>query len=116
MIVAKSNLEVAIKASLHAGKEIIRIYNDTKADLELELKTDDSPLTVADRNANEVILSYLYQTSFPVLSASIMHPPVRPQRYPAVQKEVMIPSRARCTISSSRVRVSESTNCCRSFS
>ena len=50
MIVAKSNLEVAIKASLHAGKEIIRIYNDTKADLELELKTDDSPLTVADRN------------------------------------------------------------------
>lgn len=68
MRVSKCNLYVAIKAALHAGQEINRIYTDSVADLELEQKADDSPLTIADRNANDIIFSYLNETVYPVLS------------------------------------------------
>lgn len=59
------NLKTAIKASLKAGKEILKIYN---TDFEVEYKEDESPLTLADRFANEVIMSYLSKTDIPVLS------------------------------------------------
>ena len=59
------NLETAIKASLQAGEEIMKVYN---ASIEVEYKDDKSPLTQADKNANEVINSYLKQTNIPVIS------------------------------------------------
>ncbi len=58
-------LKLAITASLKAGKEILRIYN---TDFEVEFKQDDSPLTLADKNANDIILSFLQETGIPVLS------------------------------------------------
>jgi len=58
-------LKTAITASIKAGKEILKIYN---TDFEVEYKTDESPLTIADKNANEIIMSFLKNTGIPVLS------------------------------------------------
>jgi len=59
------NLKTAIIASIKAGKEILKIYN---TDFEVEYKKDESPLTIADKNANEIIMSFLKNTGIPVLS------------------------------------------------
>lgn len=61
----KSNLEIAIKASIEAGKEILKIYN---TNFSVEVKNDASPLTLADKNANDVINSYLEKTGIPIIS------------------------------------------------
>ncbi|MCF8363272.1 MAG: 3'(2'),5'-bisphosphate nucleotidase CysQ [Prolixibacteraceae bacterium] len=59
-------LKIAIKASVDAGKQIMKIYQT--ADFGVEFKKDSSPLTVADKNAHNTIMKYLSQTRFPVLS------------------------------------------------
>lgn len=59
------HLEVAIKAALEAGIEILKVY---ETDFSVEVKEDSSPLTIADQNANEVINSYLKPTGIPVIS------------------------------------------------
>jgi 3'(2'), 5'-bisphosphate nucleotidase len=59
------NLKIAIIASIKAGKEILKIYD---TDFEVEYKEDESPLTKADKNANEMIMSFLKETDIPVLS------------------------------------------------
>ncbi|MGR7812780.1 3'(2'),5'-bisphosphate nucleotidase CysQ [Lacinutrix undariae] len=59
------DLETAIKASLEAGKVIMQVY-DTPFDV--EIKADKSPLTEADKKANDVINSYLINTEFPIIS------------------------------------------------
>ncbi len=47
-------LEIAKHAALEAGKAIIDIYKK-EADISVEYKKDDSPLTAADKNANQII-------------------------------------------------------------
>ncbi|WP_298901104.1 3'(2'),5'-bisphosphate nucleotidase CysQ [uncultured Psychroserpens sp.] len=59
------NLQTAIEASLKAGDVIMQVY-DTAFDV--ELKDDKSPLTEADKKANDVINSYLEPTSIPIIS------------------------------------------------
>ena len=59
-------LEIAKEASIRAGEAILEVYN--KEDLGIESKADDSPLTQADKNAHEIIFSFLEKTSIPVLS------------------------------------------------
>ncbi|WP_298417988.1 3'(2'),5'-bisphosphate nucleotidase CysQ [uncultured Kordia sp.] len=59
-------LEIAIQAALDAGSEIMKIYE--KVDLEVEIKSDNSPLTIADKTANTVINGYLKNTSIPIIS------------------------------------------------
>ena len=59
------NLRIAIQASIEAGNEIMKVYN---SDFNFELKSDDSPLTLADKNANDVINSYLIKTDIPIIS------------------------------------------------
>lgn len=59
------NLQIAIQASLEAGKVIMQVY-DTAFDV--EIKDDKSPLTEADKKANDVINSYLVKTEFPIIS------------------------------------------------
>ena len=59
----------AIDAALHAGADILSIYNDPASDFEIEKKADNSPLTIADRKAHETITGYLNATPFPVLSS-----------------------------------------------
>ncbi len=58
-------LSVSIKAALSAGTEILKVY-DTNFDV--EHKNDDSPLTQADKNANEVINKFLKPTQIPIIS------------------------------------------------
>lgn len=60
------NYLTAINASIQAGKEILKVYNSN--DFQVEKKGDDSPLTLADKNAHLKIMEYLEQTNIPVLS------------------------------------------------
>ena len=59
------NLRIAIQASIDAGKEIMKVY---AGDFDVEIKSDASPLTLADKNANEVINSYLVKTGIQIIS------------------------------------------------
>ncbi|HYG37752.1 MAG TPA: 3'(2'),5'-bisphosphate nucleotidase CysQ [Cytophagales bacterium] len=61
-----SYLEVALQAALDAGKAILEIY--TAHYIAVELKEDKSPLTLADKAAHSIIVNYLKNTPFPVLS------------------------------------------------
>jgi 3'(2'), 5'-bisphosphate nucleotidase len=58
-------LKQAIIAAIHAGEEILDVYN---AAFEVELKDDKSPLTLADRRAHKKIADQLSVTGLPVLS------------------------------------------------
>ena len=59
-------IETAINAAIEAGKAILKIYG--KAALEVELKEDQSPLTLADKDSHAVIKDMLKKTGYPVLS------------------------------------------------
>ena len=58
-------LELAKDAAFLAGKEILKVYNQ---DFNVEYKQDNSPLTIADKNANAVIESFLVKSDIPILS------------------------------------------------
>ena len=64
-IMINKNLEIAIKASLKAGKEIMNVYDSV---FEVEYKDDKSPLTEADKKANDVINKFLIPTGIPIIS------------------------------------------------
>lgn len=59
-------LKIAIQAAIEAGKVIISIYQSDSFDT--EMKSDNSPLTKADKEANEVIKKHLQETKIPILS------------------------------------------------
>lgn len=58
-------LNTAIKAAIAGGKEILSVY---ETDFDVEVKDDHSPLTQADKNANDVINSFLVETGIPIIS------------------------------------------------
>ncbi|MEO9483338.1 MAG: 3'(2'),5'-bisphosphate nucleotidase CysQ [Ekhidna sp.] len=62
----ESLLEIAKKAAFAAGTEIMNIYES--GDFAIEAKSDDSPLTIADKAAHNTIVSYLEKTGIPILS------------------------------------------------
>jgi len=62
----KELILTAINASIQAGEEILKVYNTS--DFNIELKSDNSPLTRADKNANKIITEYLKKTNIPILS------------------------------------------------
>ena len=66
-------INVALKASLEAGRAIMDIYESD--DVGVEYKEDASPLTRADRAAHHVILRHLEPTGIPVLSEEGKHMP-----------------------------------------
>ncbi len=68
-------LQVAIQASLEAGSDIMRIYDDPAQDFGIERKADNSPLTLADKAAHERIMTFLDKTNLPVLSEEGAHLP-----------------------------------------
>ena len=45
--------DIAIKAAIKAGKEILDVYYNS--DFNVEFKADNSPLTIADKRAHNVI-------------------------------------------------------------
>ena len=53
-------LEIAIKASFKAAKEVMSIYDSGEFDV--ELKSDNSPLTIADKTAHTIIKEELEKT------------------------------------------------------
>ena len=59
-------LVLAVQASLNAGKAILEVYQNEK--IESELKEDNSPLTIADKNAHSEIMKILDETKIPILS------------------------------------------------
>ncbi len=59
-------LDIAILASIEAGKEILKIYEDDT--ISFEGKKDDSPLTQADLNSNSVIMGFLDNTGIHIIS------------------------------------------------
>jgi 3'(2'), 5'-bisphosphate nucleotidase len=60
------NLKLAIDASLLAGKKIVEIYDSN--DFIVEYKSDESPLTLADKSSNKIIKNTLKVSNIPVLS------------------------------------------------
>jgi 3'(2'), 5'-bisphosphate nucleotidase len=62
----EKNLLIAIKASIEAGRAIMKIYDSD--DFNIEKKGDNSPLTSADTMANSVINKYLESTEIPIIS------------------------------------------------
>jgi 3'(2'), 5'-bisphosphate nucleotidase len=64
---------LAIKAAVKAGESILAIYNDPNSDFQIEKKADNSPLTIADRKAHDVIASMLRDTPYPLLSEEGQH-------------------------------------------
>src|SRR5687768_16410037 len=59
-------LSTAIAAAEDACREIVAVY--TSGDFQAELKGDNSPLTIADRRAHDIIVTTLQPTTLPVLS------------------------------------------------
>lgn len=62
----KNLLILAIRTAISAGKLIMDVYNSD--DFQVSLKSDATPLTLADRLANEEIVIGLRKSRIPVLS------------------------------------------------
>lgn len=58
--------QIAITAAVAGGKEILDVYNQD--DFEVQMKSDNSPLTKADELAHNAIMDFLTDTDIPVLS------------------------------------------------
>ncbi|MFK7952163.1 MAG: 3'(2'),5'-bisphosphate nucleotidase CysQ [Ekhidna sp.] len=59
-------LAIAKEASIAAGSDILEVYES--GDFSVEAKSDDSPLTKADKAAHNRIVDFLEKTSIPILS------------------------------------------------
>jgi 3'(2'), 5'-bisphosphate nucleotidase len=60
-----SLLKLAIKASIEAGEEILKIY---ETNFEVEIKKDATPVTLADKAASDLIIKQLTSSGINVLS------------------------------------------------
>ncbi|MBN2163218.1 MAG: 3'(2'),5'-bisphosphate nucleotidase CysQ [Pontiellaceae bacterium] len=58
-------MKIAAECAIQAGEAMLEIYAQ---DFEVEFKSDDSPLTAADKAAHRIIVAALEQTPYPVLS------------------------------------------------
>lgn len=58
-------LNLSVVAAVEAGKQILEVY---KQDFSVEIKSDNSPLTIADKKSHEVIKAALAETGLPLLS------------------------------------------------
>ncbi len=66
----KELLYTAIQASVKAGKHIEHVYQHP---VEIEYKSDDTPVTIADKQANDLIEKELQATGIPVLGEEGVH-------------------------------------------
>ena len=60
------HLKLANEAALAGGRAIMKVYNS--ADFGVEMKADNSPLTLADKAAHNAIVDILANTNLPILS------------------------------------------------
>ncbi|NNF99309.1 MAG: 3'(2'),5'-bisphosphate nucleotidase CysQ [Desulfobacteraceae bacterium] len=63
-------LETAVIAAIKAGRAIMEVY---RTDFDVEIKSDDSPLTLADRRSHQIIVESLTPFDIPVLSEEGKH-------------------------------------------
>ncbi|XOV80153.1 MAG: 3'(2'),5'-bisphosphate nucleotidase CysQ [Aestuariibacter sp.] len=73
-------LHIAKKAALKAGSNILKIYDS--GDFESFSKDDDSPVTTADYQANEIITDYLkkHTPDIPIMSEETQHADYRERK------------------------------------
>lgn len=69
------NIKHCISAAREAGAEILKIYHHPESDFGIQMKADNSPLTLADKAAHRCILSRLEPLGIPVLSEEGIHLP-----------------------------------------
>jgi 3'(2'), 5'-bisphosphate nucleotidase len=67
----QTHLQKAIKAAVNAGAIIMDIYENQI--VEVEIKADDSPVTIADQKANDYIEKALAPTQIPIMSEEGEH-------------------------------------------
>jgi len=65
MLQINKQLQIAIEASLKAGEVIMQVYDTT---FNVEYKEDKSPLTEADKKANDIINAFLKPLGIPIIS------------------------------------------------
>lgn len=58
-------LKISIIAAIEAGEKILSVYNSS---FNVSLKSDNSPLTLADKTSHNTIISHLIPTGIPILS------------------------------------------------
>ena len=61
-----NDLQIAIEASIAAGKVIIDVYE--LPEFSTQHKADKSPLTEADLASNNIITGFLENTKYPVIN------------------------------------------------
>jgi len=71
-------LILAIQAAEEGCREILEVYNS--GDFSQETKADNSPLTIADKNAHRKILSILEPAGLPILSEEGKNVPYEERR------------------------------------
>ena len=69
----------------------MQIYN---SDFDINYKNDNSPLTLADKEAHSIILSYLEKTDYPILSDNIIYDLAQTLvfTFPLAQQDLDFPS------------------------
>jgi 3'(2'), 5'-bisphosphate nucleotidase len=58
-------LKLAIEAAIEAGQEILKVY---QTDFFVETKNDNTPVTLADKGASDIIIKKLSETNIPIIS------------------------------------------------
>ncbi len=66
-------LQLAIDAALEAGKKILEVYETD--DFSVDMKSDNSPLTKADKISHQIISQHLSSSQLPLLSEEGTHIP-----------------------------------------
>lgn len=64
-MISKINKSLALEAAVLGGEAIMEVY---KTAFDVIIKADNSPLTLADQNANDIIISFLEKTNIPIIS------------------------------------------------
>jgi 3'(2'), 5'-bisphosphate nucleotidase len=66
-------LKMGMEAALEAGRSILTVYG--LDDHEVEFKEDQSPLTLADKRSNDIIIRHLQPSQIPILSEESLNRP-----------------------------------------
>ena len=60
-------INIALNAAVLAGEKIMKVYNSSEH-IDFESKTDNSPLTLADKKSHDTIVSMLKKTETHIIS------------------------------------------------
>ena len=61
----KNYIPILVKAVIEASSEILKIYN---TEFEIEIKSDNSPVTQADKISSKILVKHLSKTGVPIIS------------------------------------------------